>query len=513
MAGAAPKMVYSNYRVLFENAPEAMIVVSEDTLRITGANLRAVSFLALEPEGLERPSLHHFLQPQDLDRIVALLGSGALSGELQGCKIRYPNGSLIEADIAFTHLPAEKAVIVAFHDAASRAKLNEQLRQAQKMEGLGMLAGGIAHDFNNLLTIISGYSQMLLSSSHLRTERDRTAIEQVMKASERAADLTSQLLAFSRRQTIQPRVLEVNRIVDQTVAMLRRLIGEDIDLRIAKAQDAGRIHADPGQIQQVLINLAINSRDAMPEGGSLLVQTGRAQLNSDYVGQHLGVKPGSYVTLEVSDTGSGMDEATRKRVFEPFFTTKPQGKGTGLGLSTVYGIVRQCGGSIDIYTEPGHGTTFRVYLPRVLDEASEEREQEQEPVGGHETVLVVEDEDGVRKMVHTALERSGYQVLVASSGPEALGIAAAHEGPIDLLITDMIMPRMNGGELAKRFEKLRPAMALLFISGYAGNTLQTTGNLESQAAFLQKPFAPAALLSRVRELLDARKGESESARC
>ena len=200
-------------------------------------------------------------------------------------------------------------------------------------------------------------------------------------------------------------------------------------------------------------------------------------------------------------------------MFEPFFTTKPQGKGTGLGLSTVYGIVRQCGGSIDIYTEPGHGTTFRVYLPRVLDEASEERVQEQEPVGGHETVLVVEDEDGVRKMVHTALERSGYQVLVASSGPEALGIAAAHEGPIDLLITDMIMPRMNGGELAKRFEELRPTMALLFISGYAGNTLQSTGNLESQAAFLQKPFAPAALLSRVRELLDARKGESESARC
>jgi nitrogen-specific signal transduction histidine kinase/CheY-like chemotaxis protein len=402
-------------------------------------------------------------------------------------------------------------MVLALHDASARGRLQEQLRQAQKMEALGMLAGGIAHDFNNLLTIISGYSQMLMASSHMSTERDRTAIEQVLKASQRAADLTGQLLAFSRRQNIQPKVLEVNQVVDQTATMLRRLIGEDIDLRIQKAPDAGRIHADAGQMQQMLINLVINSRDAMPEGGSLLIRTANAELGPDYIGQHLGVRPGSYVVLEVSDTGEGMDPATRKRIFEPFFTTKPPGKGTGLGLSTVYGIVRQCGGSIDLYTEPGHGTTFRVYLPRVINEArvtneaSEEQAERPEPAGGHETILLVEDEEGVRRMVRIALERRGYRVLVAASGPEALAAARAHGSAIDMVVTDMIMPHMNGRELARRLLEERPGMAVLYMSGYAGNNLQASGALDDDMVFLQKPFAPGALTSRVRALLDARK--------
>jgi CheY-like chemotaxis protein len=379
------------------------------------------------------------------------------------------------------------------------------------MEALGMLAGGVAHDFNNLLTIISGYSQMLQASSHMTAERDKTAIEQVLRASERAADLTSQLLAFSRRQSIQPKTLEINRIVDQTATMLKRLIGEDIDLRIIKAPDAGRIHADAGQIQQMLLNLAINARDAMPGGGSMMIQTRHAELGSDYIGQHFGVRTGNYVLIEVADTGTGMDEATRSRVFEPFFTTKPQGKGTGLGLSTVYGIVRQCGGSIDLYTAPGHGTTFRVYLPQVQQAVNEERTEPREAPGGHETLLLVEDEEGVRKMVHAALERRGYHVLVAASGPEALEIARAHEGSIELLITDMIMPKMTGRELAHKLKETRPGTGVLYISGYAGNALQNAGTLASEAAFLQKPFAPVTLMARVRELLDGLNVEAGSA--
>jgi signal transduction histidine kinase/ActR/RegA family two-component response regulator len=512
MSAIAASLISRNYRLLFEKAPEALLAVTEGTLRITAANDRALQMLASTQTDIEYHTLHAILSPEDLDRLVALFSAGLLTGEIQNCKVRNVEGAWQEADVAITRIPDDQVVVVALHDISARIRLNDQLRQAQKMEGLGMLAGGIAHDFNNLLTIISGYSQMLLASHHMTTERDRTAIQQVLKASERAADLTSQLLAFSRRQTIQPKVLEINQIVDQTLSMLRRLIGEDIDLSIRKAPDAGRIHADPGQIQQVIMNLAINSRDAMPQGGSLVIRTNNAELSSDYIGQHFsaqyvagqmpGAKPGRYVRLEVTDTGSGMDEATRKRVFEPFFTTKPQGKGTGLGLSTVYGIVRQCGGSIDLYSEPEQGTTFVIYLPRVEDIATEEWVEETEPAGGQETVLLVEDEDGVRKMVRMALERRGYHVLVAASGPEALSVAHDFDGAIDLLVTDMIMPHMNGKQLATLLLEQRPETAVLFISGYTGNTLLSTGALELEAEFLQKPFAAGALTAKVRHILD-----------
>jgi CheY-like chemotaxis protein len=299
--------------------------------------------------------------------------------------------------------------------------------------------------------------------------------------------------------------------VDQTAALLRRLIGEHIDLRIRKANNAGCIHADPGQIQQMILNLAINARDAMPDGGALFIQTRGVELGSEYIGQHFGVKPGKYVLLEVADTGTGMDESTRRRIFEPFFTTKGAGKGTGLGLSTVYGIVKQFGGSIDLYTEAGQGATFRVYLPRVEEAAGEEPQEQPEARGGHETLLLVEDEEGVRKMVLAALERCGYKVLVAGSGTEALEVARVYEGPIDILITDMVMPRMNGRELAVRLRQERPGTAVLYMSGYPGDTLQSTGALSGEAEFLQKPFAPIVLTGKVREILDRVKNGKDAA--
>jgi len=511
-------------RLFFEKAPAALIVVAADTFGLTAANEKARQFLGIERRRIARSALRDLLPTADMERVAEFLLGVAGAGELPNCRIRVASGEFSETDLWLRRLVPEGLVLFSIQDASARGRIEEQLRQSQKMEALGLLAGGIAHDFNNLLTIISGYSQMLQTSRAAsggpRAEerasggpyasgRDRTAIEQILKACDHAADLTAQLLAFSRRQTIQPRVLEINALVEETAALLRRLIGEHIDLRIAADPGAGSIHADPGQIRQMLLNLAINARDAMSSGGSLLIRTRAVELGSDYIGQHFGVKPGKYVLLEVADTGVGMDEATRSRVFEPFFTTKEAGKGTGLGLSTVYGIVRQFGGSIDLCSEAGQGTTFRVYLPRV--DASAETEAASAPRevrGGQETILLVEDEEGVRRLVLTALERAGYHVLVAAGGAQALEVARAHEGPIHLAITDMVMPRMTGRALAAALRHDRPSTAVLYMSGYPGDTLQTVGAATGEADFLQKPFAPVALTAKVREILDrARNGK------
>ncbi len=488
------------YRLLFEKAPEALLAVDRQNLRLLRASDAALRLLACERNQLQRYSLGDLLGSGETERIRDT--APGLSQEIKGCQLRDVGGNVSQRDLRVAAASEADVILISIQDGSVRAQMEDQLRQAQKMEALGMLSGGIAHDFNNLLTIISGYSQMLIASPQMTAERDVTAVEQILKASERAADLTRQLLAFSRRQTAQPKVLEINRIVDQTATMLTRLIGEDVELRIERGPDAGRIHADAGQIQQVLMNLAINSRDAMPQGGVLRIRTQNAQLGNDYVVTHIGAKPGSYVMVEVSDTGTGIDEATRARVFEPFFTTKPAGKGTGLGLSTVYGLVRQCGGSIDLSSQVGRGTTFRIYLPRVQDEATAELEAPAEPRGGHETILLVEDEEGVRRMVHVALERRGYKVLVAGSGIEGLRTAREHAGHIDLLISDMIMPQMNGREFAAQLLKERPGTRVLYISGYAGEALESAGALANEAPFLQKPFAPVVLTTKVREILD-----------
>jgi signal transduction histidine kinase/ActR/RegA family two-component response regulator len=502
-------MKIRDYRKLFLNAPEPLMLVEVGSLTIRDANQRALSLVGYSEEELKELKLGAMLSPADCVRFLSATEPDADSAGIVDCTLSRKDGAPLPVDISTCMAGFDDLVLVALHDALEKSKMREQLRQAQKMEAVGMLAGGIAHDFNNLLTIISGYTQMLLVSPHVTTERDRTALEQVLRASERAADLTSQLLAFSRRQTIQPRVIEINRVVDQTVSMLRRLIGEDIELRIDKAADAGRIHADAAQIQQVLLNLVINARDAMPAGGTLIIRTH----NADFAPgpnprQH--AKRGGYVVLEIADTGTGMDSATRQRIFEPFFTTKPEGKGTGLGLSTVYAIVKQAKGLIDFNTVVSEGTTFRVYLPRVRNELVEEPAANLEPAGGHETVLLVEDEEGVRRAVHSALERRGYHVLVAASGPEALDLSRSHQGPIDLLISDVVMPQMNGRELAKTLTGERPHIAVMFISGYPGDTLQSKGALAAEAVFLPKPFTPAALTTMVRQILDRRGKGRES---
>jgi two-component system cell cycle sensor histidine kinase/response regulator CckA len=512
---ASKPIDFADYRILFEKAPEPMLAVSEDSLDIVAANDRALDLLNSSSAATIGRNLRSVISQDCHERILPLITDRKTpTTEIQSCIVRDSGGADHESDLAISRHDDERVMLIAFHDASVRTRLQEQFWQAQKTDALGMLAGGIAHDFNNLLTIISGYTQMLQSSPHITTERDRTAIEQVLKASEMAAGLTGQLLAFGRRQNVQAKILPINQVVDDTARMLRRLIGENLELRIREAPDAGKIHADAGQIQQLLLNLAINARDAMPNGGLLLIETRNAELDAEDIGQQFGVKPGLYVVLEVADTGIGMDEATRKRAFEPFFTTKGAGKGTGLGLATVYGIVRQCGGVINLYSEQGHGTTIRVYLPRAEMGAPEETVRPRQDLrvapelqrGGHETILVAEDEEGVRKMVKAALERQGYHVLTAADGSDALRVAATRDGGIDLLVTDMIMPHMNGRELAQRLTDAHPQMGVLFISGYAENSLQTKGACGNEVEFLQKPFPPAALIASVRKVLDAREG-------
>jgi len=385
-----------------------------------------------------------------------------------------------------------------------KASLEEQLRQSQKMEAIGQLAGGIAHDFNNLLTIIKGYSQLSLIKLK---EGDplKGDIEEVKKATDRAADLIRQLLAFSRRQVMEMRVLDLNILLQNLDKMLRRVIGEDIELVTLLAEDLGRVKTDPGQIEQVILNLAVNARDAMPSGGKLTIETANVELDGAYARRHVAVTPGRYVMLAVSDTGVGMTPEVRDRVFEPFFTTKEKGKGTGLGLSTVYGIVKQSEGNIWIYSEPGHGTTFKIYLPCVeepLEEARRKRVKEELPHGS-ETILVVEDEEKVRKLAVQILERQGYRVLEAAHGDDALQLWGQQKnGPIHLMVADVVMPGMSGRELARYLEPLHPEMKVLYMSGYTDNAIVHHGILEKGLDFIQKPFTIEGLINKVREVLD-----------
>jgi two-component system, cell cycle sensor histidine kinase and response regulator CckA len=389
------------------------------------------------------------------------------------------------------------------HAEEALRKSEEQLRQAQKMEAVGRLAGGIAHDFNNLLTVITGYSQLTLRSLHAEDPL-RDNIEEIKKAGDRAAALTRQLLTFSRKQVLQPKVLDLNAVVSEIEKMLRRLIGEDIELRTALQPELGHIKADPGQIEQVLMNLAVNARDAMPNGGKLTIETQNVSVDEDFVKQHIAVIPGSYVMLAVSDTGIGMNEETQQRIFEPFFTTKELGQGTGLGLSTVYGIVQQSGGGLWVYSEVGRGTTFKVYLPRVDEEAQVYKPglPAPEALSGKETILLAEDEEIVRNLVREVLKSHGYKVLEAANGGAALLLCERHQGPIHLMITDVIMPEMSGRELTDRLAGLRPEMKVLYMSGYTDNAIADHGVLEAGKNFIQKPFSPDALVGKVREVLD-----------
>ena len=390
------------------------------------------------------------------------------------------------------------------HDVTERKLLEQQFRQAQKMEAVGQLAGGVAHDFNNLLTAILGYAELLAEKLQGRP-REAEDLDEIRKAGERAASLTRQLLAFSRQQVFERKVLDLNRLIAEIEKMLRRLIGEDVDLVTALDPALAYVWADAGQLEQVVMNLAVNARDAMPRGGRLTIETSNVDLDEAYARLHIPIRPGRYVMIAVSDTGVGMDAATRSRIFEPFFTTKERGKGTGLGLATVYGIVKQSGGYIWAYSEPGKGTTFKIYLPpadqSLLPE--EDRVEETLSVRGTETVLLVEDEESVRTLSRAILENHGYRVLEAAGAQEAIETVREYQQPIHLLLTDVIMPSMGGPDLASRIQTLRPGLKVLFMSGYTDETVFRHGHLEQGCLFLQKPFTPAALARKLREALRA----------
>jgi len=387
-------------------------------------------------------------------------------------------------------------------DVTELKNLERQIFQTQKLEAIGQLAGGVAHDFNNLLTVILGRCALLVGrlSPDASPRRD---IDLIQKTAERAVALTRQLLAFSRKQVLDPKVLDLNAVVPGMATMLQRLIGEHIELVYRPGAELGRVKADPGQLEQIIMNLAVNARDAMPDGGRITIETGNVELGEHYARQHVGVQPGRYVMLAVSDTGIGMDGATQARIFEPFFTTKAPGKGTGLGLSTVYGIVNQSGGNIWVYSEPGKGTTFKVYLPRVEDAAESLQVIRPAPGRGTESILLVEDEEEVRALAREVLQGYGYTVFEARDVAEALLIAERHTGPIHLLVTDVVMPQMSGRDLAERLASLRPEMKVLFMSGYTDNAIVHHGRLESGVSFVQKPFTPDALAEKVRDVLDA----------
>ncbi|MEZ5288949.1 MAG: response regulator [Vicinamibacterales bacterium] len=393
-------------------------------------------------------------------------------------------------------------IIGSWSEITARVSLEAQLRQAQKMEAVGSLAGGIAHDFNNLLTIISGTTELILQDMP-DDDADRDLVVEVQRAGERAVGLTRQLLAFSRKQVLAPKTLDLNDIVIGVEKMLRRLIGEDVTLTTTLSTRPAMVYVDPGQIEQVLLNLAVNARDAMPRGGQLVLESGTFEMTPEFCRDHAGSLPGHYAWVSMRDTGTGMAPDVQARVFEPFFTTKEPGKGTGLGLAMVFGTVKQSDGYVDLWSEPGVGTRFTIYLPAVgsattLDDAA----PVEEVAPGRETVLVVEDDASVRRLARRALERYGYTILEAPNGPAAVELSESHAGPIDLLVTDVVMPRMSGADLADRLVQQRPALKVLLVSGYIDDAVIRHGVVMGRHAFLHKPFMPPALAAKVRSVLD-----------
>ena len=411
---------------------------------------------------------------------------------------------LLEATARSHAIAGRPARITALRDMTERRALEEQFRQAQKMEAVGRLAGGVAHDFNNLLTVITGFTDLLLADFGSDDPR-RSDLQQVRLAADKAASLTRQLLAFSRQQVIEPRVVRLEDVVKQTQKLLVHLIGEDIDFATQFGPTPCVVVIDPGQLEQVIMNLVVNARDAMPTGGKLTIETACVDLDEDYAAVHWPATTGRYAMLAVSDTGIGMDEATQAKIFEPFFTTKEPGKGTGLGLSTVYGIVKQSGGFVWAYGEPGKGAVFKIYLPLSAEDPGPDRENHTQLAAprGTEVVMLVEDSQAVRFIARRTLEQQGYEVIEASSGRDALELAGSHDRRVDLLLTDVVMPEMSGRVLAEKFAAYQPNAKVLYMSGYTDDAVIRHGVLRAKTPFLQKPFTPIALAIRVREVLDS----------
>lgn len=401
-------------------------------------------------------------------------------------------------------VPSQGLIYAIARDVTEQKRLEEQYRQSQKMEAIGRLAGGIAHDFNNLLTVILGYSEIAARTLY-SADPMFTMIREIKKAAERAELLTRRLLAFSRKQILQPDILDLNALLADTRTMLGRLIGEDVDFSLNPGRDLWPIKADRGQLEQVVMNLAINARDAMPSGGQLTIETANVILDEKYLASNPDARPGEHVMLSVSDTGCGMDAATKARIFEPFFTTKAPDKGTGLGLATVYGIVKQSGGHIEVLSQPNEGTTFKIYLPRAQQGLLSSKSQTalDKTPSGSETVLLAEDEDAVRSLTRLALQSKGYSVLEARHGEEALMIAQQHTGPIHLLLTDLVMPKLGGRQLAEQLLQTHPHVKVLYVSGYMDDAIIRQGLMKASTAFLQKPFSPELLAHKVREVLDS----------
>jgi two-component system cell cycle sensor histidine kinase/response regulator CckA len=497
------------FRALMESASQAIIAVghrgiiqvvnnkAEELFGYTREEMVGRPLEMLLPEALREAHVQHrrdyFSRPRARPMGIGL--------DLAG---RRKNGQEFPVEISLNYVDVGgQALAISFiTDISERIRLEQQLRQSQKMEAIGQLAGGVAHDFNNLLTVIQGYSTMAIEGL---SDADvlREPLEEIEKAAASAAALTRQLLAFSRRQVIRPKMLDLNAVVQQIEKILQRTIGEDIELVFAFDGELAQVRADPGLIEQIVMNLAVNARDAMPEGGRLIIETGNLFLDEDYAGAHLAAKTGPYVMLAVTDNGAGMTPEVKSRIFEPFFTTKPQGKGTGLGLATVYGIVQQMGGCIWVYSELGHGTTFKILLPMAHVEPEPATQAAEEPASAaaQETILVVEDEEGVRKFVRTVLEKQGYTVLEACGAEDALAMAADSNLRIDVLLTDVIMPRMNGPELTERISHLRPGLPVLYMSGYTDRATRLQDRLGGESNFIQKPFTPGTLGKKVRELL------------
>jgi two-component system cell cycle sensor histidine kinase/response regulator CckA len=513
LAAEAVRDSEQRYRELFENASD-MIATLDLDLNFTSVNSAFEQVLDYSRDELLGTNVAAILPPESIALVRHQLHR-KLSGEAERTtyEIEYlaKDGSpvLLEVSARLIHERGAPVAIQVFaRDLSERKRLEEQLRQAQKMEAVGRLAGGVAHDFNNLLTAITGYTEFALRGLDTGDGVERKDVEEIGKAAERATTLTRQLLAFSRKQILQPKVLNLNGVVADMEKMLGRLIGEDIQIVTNLAPTVGRVEADPGQLEQVIVNLVVNARDAMPDGGTLTIETANVDVEQHSVADRGPVPTGSYVTVTVRDTGTGMDERTKARLFEPFFTTKELGKGTGLGLATVYGIVKQSGGYITVASEEGTGATFTIYLQRLAtasDERNGSNRSRGRAPGGSETVLLVEDEDIVRRLVRDILERSGYRILEAADGQEALEVGRDNHEAIDLLLTDVVMPKMRGNELVERLLSLSPEMKILYMSGYAEDAIANDGVIEPHGAFIQKPFTVEALTQKVRTVLDARE--------
>jgi len=503
-AEEALKQNEQGFHLLFDSNPHPMWVFDLESLRFLEVNAAAIEhygysrdeFLAMRITDIRPPEEGHLVE-----EVVGTFKGGVR--RFGPWLHRLKDGRMIHVDIVAHDLEfrGRPGRLVVAHDISGQKELEAQLIQSQKMEAIGRLAGGIAHDFNNLLGVIVGFGERVLRRL---PPAERREIGEVLKAADHAASLTRQLLAFSRRQVLQPRVIDLNTVVRELGGMLRRIIGEDIDLNVVLKEALGRVRADPGQIQQVIMNLVVNARDAMPKGGQLTIETDNAELDDSYVSAHCEVMPGHYVMLAVTDTGMGMDADTQARIFEPFFTTKEAGKGTGLGLATVFGVVKQSGGSIWVYSERFRGTTFKVYLPRVDEIAHQDAASMERPAaGGSETILLVEDADSLRELARETLEGHGYRVVEAASGAAALEALERESEPIDLILTDLVMGGMSGRELADKITAKRPGMRVLYMSGYTDDALGHHGVLDSGVAFVEKPFTIDRLLGKVREVLDS----------